>query len=160
MLTRRIPLQPPAQPPSAIPSHIQHRVSSVPPRPRSPQIQLPSSRPGSPFKPRVTQATSPHPQSPTLPQHPISPQVGRHDLEIDVVVNSIPYDHIIAVSIDNTQSNVTPQIHYSHVNYVRRPHHRSKNRLRGVYPSWTQTSPITSHSLRVLISRPSGLSAS
>lgn len=71
-----------------------------------------------------------------------------------------PYDHIIAVSIDNTQSNVTPQIYYSHVNYVRRPHHRSKNRLRGVYPSWTQTSPITSHSLRVLISRPSGLSAS
>ncbi|KAI0637237.1 DUF974-domain-containing protein [Trametes polyzona] len=124
-LSRRIPLiqapsqsqtPPPGQlpaikqPPSAIPLHLQrsNTIGGTPSRPQSPQIQQrPGSppvnpgpapyRPGSPFRNRPMSAGPPaRPQSPGLVTTfaPSVPQVLQ-DVEVDLVVTSVPRDSIV-----------------------------------------------------------------
>ncbi|KDQ60595.1 hypothetical protein JAAARDRAFT_554549 [Jaapia argillacea MUCL 33604] len=105
MLSRRIPLpQPAQQPASALPPHMQRGGAIVtPPRPRSPQIPTqpqrpatPPARPNSPFRTYPASGTIPaRPQSPG-PQSTAAPTPGliTSDLELDLVVVSIPYDTI------------------------------------------------------------------
>ncbi|GBE82445.1 Trafficking protein particle complex subunit 13 [Sparassis crispa] len=97
------PVPPPKQAPSAIPLHMQRGASlagGAPPRPRSPQLNRPTSppvnpagvmpyRPGSPFRNRTIPASAGS-QSPNTPVSP-SPNF-RHpeDVEVDLVVRNIP----------------------------------------------------------------------
>jgi trafficking protein particle complex subunit 13 len=92
LLSRRIPITPVHAPPSAIPPHLQQT------RPHSPQPALsgPTTPPGSPvpFKPRPPSQQASRPQSPASIMPPSSTLQARQDLEVDLVVGSIPSSHI------------------------------------------------------------------
>lgn len=112
-LSRRIPLvqaQPPQLPASALPPHLQRGSTVGSPRPRSPQLpqERPSTppapyRPASPFRGRtIGGPISPRPQSPgpssapavTSVNQPIPLMPHATDIEVDLVVRSLPRDSI------------------------------------------------------------------
>ncbi|KAF8589957.1 DUF974-domain-containing protein [Ramaria rubella] len=109
LLTRRIPI--PAQiAPSAIPPHLQ------PARPRSPQqpFSRPTSPPGSPtpFKPRPPSHQA-RPGSPASFTPPSPAPSALPDLEVDLVVRSIPHSDIaleqpFKVTFELTVSGILP----------------------------------------------------